>query len=331
MFTNKNYKNSKAITLISLVISIIILLILIIVSVKILFNNNIIDKSNIAKNEYNNSQIEEIFKNDLSFIAIEEKQEINIDILSKYTKDNNYIKSQSLQVDILEVKNGKNKILITYEYPKNSGKTYFYEIFLEKEKLKKYISFEGSTYLETNIPESEILKNNEFTIAARVYIERDNQKNINYMDILGNHVGTQGFVWQFKETSTTLAASYSTNEYKSYYSKWTDIVMTYNNGSVKMYFNGELKGESKKQLNAYNKFCIGSGFGTSRAMVGNIQKVIIWNRKLTEDNIKNINYNVKYNNIKEENIIQEFNFESVEQINKYGNIIGKNYSIKEIK
>ena len=117
------------------------------------------------------------------------------------------------------------------------------------------------------------------------------------MSILGNHNSNSGFTWQFSNDNQTLQLIMSnqavgTMDYSSYYDKWTDLVVTYNNGSVKVYANGQLIGEkSDLPFIPYNNLCIGTGFPPGRNLIGAIQSVKIWKAELSENELKQIDYN----------------------------------------
>lgn len=164
---------------------------------------------------------------------------------------------------------------------------------------EKFLILNGDTYIETNISEEEILGDSqEFTIATRIYLNRKmKEQGDPLMSILGNHNTSSGFTWQFSNDNQTLQLIMSNQavaiiDYSSYYDKWTDLAVTYNKGSVKVYVNGQLVGENPSlQFSPYQNLCIGTGFPPGRNLMGAIQSVKIWNAELLGEEIGQINYN----------------------------------------
>ncbi len=155
------------------------------------------------------------------------------------------------------------------------------------------------------------------------------------MDILGNHYGTSGLAWQFEGTSNYLLffVSYSNTiriDFTPYYEKWTNIVMTFKQGEVKVYFNSELIAtKSNTNLIPYGNFLVGTGYTyDNRAIIGEIKPVRIWKKELQKEDIDKINYDDKNTSIQNTYILKEINFDDTEEF--LNSIIGTNYEIIEI-
>lgn len=70
--------------------------------------------------------------------------------------------------------------------------------------------------------------------------------------------------------------------------------MTYNNGTVKAYFNGQLMAEKSNLIfNPYEYICIGTSYlSENRTMRGAIKQVKIWKEELSAEEISQIDYDV---------------------------------------
>lgn len=331
-------KQSEAITLIALVITIIILLILAGISIATLSNTGLFEKTKKSKTEYEKSEIQEELQ--LAVLAIQSGN-INQDNIKTIIKE----LPEQKNLDLSKLEWDKNQ---ENEEPNGTYKGYnFYinkncEVKIgEKEKSKKiekYIKFKGGTQIDSGISQNELMTNNEykFTIATKIKINRNEQQTINYMDIIGGHLDSNGLVWEFLGTSTNLVC-YTGGEtiifdYSPYYDKWIDIVETYTNEQFNIYINGELI-DTKSNCNfvPYNKIYIGNSYQLeNRCMKGCIESVRIWKTVLSADEIKNIDYFVENNNIRKDEILKEMTFESKEIIEKYGTIYGNGYEILDL-
>lgn len=198
-------------------------------------------------------------------------------------------------------------------------------------KVENCLKFKGRTYIKTNIHQSQLLKNNAFTIAARVKINRAEQASVDYMNILGNHIDTSGMNWQFNGTSTWLNIWGCTFDYSPFYDQWTNIVYTFNGQTTKVFVNGELVTYGGRIPTIYGNIFIGEGYTSlGRAMKGAISCVKIWNRNLEENEIKLIKYD-RRNTVQNDELIMDMIFENMEDIQKYGNMIGSNYEFIKIE
>ncbi len=199
-----------------------------------------------------------------------------------------------------------------------------------------YMILNGGTYLDTGIQEEQLIQNNEeFTIATSVYINKNMQSKIKNMSILGNHYDVNGITWQFEQNSENLLfvvkkSSLLSVDYTPYYEKWTDIVMTYKQGSIKVYFDGELKTSvDNLTFTPYNKLYIGTGYlGEDRTMKGAIKSVKIWNKELSQEEASKINYGEKNTNIQKDFILKEINFNEEQEVSSM--ISGTNYELVPI-
>lgn len=334
--------STQGITLIALVITIIILIILAGVAVNLSVGQNGIfvkakQAAEMAKREAVVEELE-IAITQIQADMIEKNQNITMEEIVKKLKENEnkYLEEeiQALNTD------GTGGIYKDYEFY-IENKTY--KIIIEGDTKqdediqlnsnKNVLLLNGSTYLNTNITQENLVQNSEFTIAARVFINSYKQKTISNMSILGNHNFNNGFVWQFSSTTNNLQiylnGLVATIDYTPYYDNWTNIVMTYNNSNVKVYINGILVGSAENlTLMPYNNIIIGTGFlGEDRTMKGAIQSIKVWNKELAQEEVSKINYDVINTNIQEQNIIEEFNFDSIEEIQSKGTITGNDYDI----
>ena len=337
-------RKSKGITLIALIITIIVMIILASVTILIFVSEDgIIKNVEIAKEQTEQKQAEEHFLNDYNYMFIEEDQKVNKETLEQYINE----KKDELNVEIKGIEEKENDLIVKYEYPKNSGNEYEYNFgdrFVEK--LKKYVQFKGNTYFETGLNVNSII-DGDFTISARVKINEEQQKSIDHMNILGNHLNKQGLVWQFIEKTSEVTACGIHFDYSNYYDEWIDITVTCqkNEKIGKVYINGELQlltnnkyyWEYEEWFNEYDiNLLIGNGYlfdGVSRCMEGNIQKVIVWDKVLNEEEAQKINFGLVENNIQKDNKLGEYNFKSLEnyEIKTYPDGLPVNYEIKNIK
>ena len=257
---------------------------------------------------------------------------------------NRELSQQDIQsLDMLEEKTNVSKENIVLEANLNSKENidHIGEIEGKKENLvfkdinyqmQYELVFNGSTYINTNIQQSDFIGDNkEYTIALRTNINRENQKKINYMDIIGNHSNEEGLVFQFDETTTNLCIgrgfTYYTVDYTQYYDKWTDIIVSYKDNRLKVYINGEYLGEIETSIKPYNNLLIGTAFlRADRAIIGQISSIKIWNKNLEADDIQNINMELEKTNIQKEYLFKEISLNCIENIEEVGTFVGDNYS-----
>lgn len=325
-------KQTNGITLLALIITIIILIILAGVTISILAGKDgLFSKAKQAKEKYLISESQEKLELEMTSLKIEEE-----------SKGNNFTKETLLKLnsDSIEVKNiDKFPIKVTcngYEFNIDENYVITYVEKIEEKPKNKYIKFKGSTYIDTGITEEQINADGEFTISTSVNISRENQSKIAHMDILGNHSGSIGLAWQFEGNSNYLLffASYSNTiriDYTPYYDKWTNIVMTYNQGEIKIYFNNELIAtKSNSKLSPYGSFLIGSAYlSENRAIIGEMKPVRIWKKELQKEDIDKIDYIVKNTDVQIQYILKEINFDNIEELSNL--MIGTNYEVIEIE
>lgn len=193
--------------------------------------------------------------------------------------------------------------------------------------LEYAIKFLGNTYINTKWNQSDIIKNGQYTICARVKIIQNEQSQVPYMDILGNHIDGNGFVWEFLNTTQQLFLRQVTIDYKPYYDKWTNIIYTVENGTCRIYVNKELVGTAENVNNLpYYNFIIGTSYKKeNRTMIGSIASVKMWKVALTQEEINNMNM-LKQVDIQQENIVNQVLLENDEAVNEIGNFVGSNYT-----
>lgn len=335
-FFTLEIRKERGITLIALIVTIIILLIL--AGVSILFltgENGILNRAKVAKDETELATVKEelqLFVGDKIADLTSNGKKVTMDEIANYLKD----KVDSINID------GTNGVYKSYTFYIDQTS---YKVIIGNKfngelvpNIDEQILFDGGTYISTNIQESQILSNSNFTIASRVYIDKSVQKTIQYMDILGNHVGTNGFVWQFYTNTNTLLIGYPNNyttietDYTPYYNKWTDIVMTYNNGKIILYMDDQkIQEKTGMTITPYSNFLIGTGYLPSdRTMRGMISSVKVWTRELSETEVKNINM---YNNIADSDsaLILQMDFTDLAQVQTNASISGTKYRFVENK
>lgn len=302
------------------------------------------EKAKQATEEHKISEIKEelqIAVNSIQMEILEKSESITIDTIVKNLKENQtkYLRKniEQLNDDGTDGKYSGYDFYIdnkTFEVIlKNKSIS---EDVITSQKNKNYIIFHGSSYIDTGIQQEQLINTNqEFTIATSVYINRDMQSKINYMDILGNHLGQNGFVWQFYGTSSMLEL-YSNGltiqvDYTPYYEKWTKIAMVYKNGTIKVYFDDQLiETKDNMTLIPYGNVLIGTGFlNEDRTMQGAIRLVKIWKKELSQEDINQINYDEKNTNIQKNYILKEINFNINEEI--VGTVVGINYDLVSIE
>lgn len=193
----------------------------------------------------------------------------------------------------------------------------------------------GGNLLDINLEESEILQNSEFTIVAKVKINRGEQSSVNSMGILGNHTATTGIVWQFLNTSNTLELGISTSgqlvgvDYTNYYDKYTDIVMTYKDNTITVYMDGIKYGSLENiTLVSNGKLYIGCSYGnTSRGMKGYLPDVKIWSKALTQSEISNLKLEEVNTKIQPNNILREMKLQTPSEVEANGTLANNSYKI----
>lgn len=324
--------NQRGITLIAMIVTIIILLIIAGISARLLLSESgILNKATSAKEETDLASIKEELQ-----LMVGDKIADLTSSGKKVTMDEivNYLigKVDSINSDGT---NGLYKNYTFYIEP-NSLKVIIGEKFTGElvPNIDEEILLDGTTYISTSIQESQILANSSFTIASRVYIDKNVQKTIQYMDILGNHTGASGFVWQFNTNTSNLNISPSgiTIDYSPYYNKWTDIVMTYNNGKYTMYMDDQkIQENTTTAITPYSNLLIGTGFtGQDRAMRGMLSSVKLWTRELSETEVKSINM---YNNIStiDSSRLLQLDFNDLAAVQTIGSISGTKYRFVENK
>lgn len=189
------------------------------------------------------------------------------------------------------------------------------------------------------MPESTILENSEFTIAARVKINRNEQQAIPSMGILGNHDSNSGIAWQFNSTTKNLEfvygnweqGKYISIDYTPYYDKFIDIIVTYREKILSIYINNE-KIDMRENVDIVPKgnLCIGSSLNNiSRGINGYLPYVKIWNKALTETQVENLKMDTN-TNIERHNILRELNLVDIEEFSNYGTLVTNSYKITMI-
>lgn len=338
--THTSSLENKGITLIALVITIVIILILsVIILIELTGENGIFKRAKEGKIKTEIAQYEEelnigIFQIQTNKIDKEINMKVIKEEIDKYAQEteNTTIEWKNTEGDEIQgIYKGYN-FYIDKNCTAHIGKKE------EEKKIEKYIQLKGSTQIDSGINQSELLVDNkyQFTIAARIKINRDEQQTINHMDILGGHYSSNGFAWEFTGTSNYLAfytgGSSISIDYTPYYGTWVDIVQTYTNEQFNIYINGEIV-DSKNNSNfvPYSNIYIGNSYQqANRCMKGSIQSVKIWKTALNSEEVKKINYLTKENNIERDNILKEMNFESKEEINKYGTIYGNGFEFLDL-
>lgn len=332
LIKNNAINRQNGITLIAMIVTIIVLLIIAGISARLLLSESgILNKATSAKEETDLAAIKEelqLMVGDKIADLTSNGKKVTMDEIVTYLTG----KVDSINSD------GTNGLYKNYTFyiEQDSFKAIIGEKFTGElvPNIDEEILLDGTTYISTSIQESQILANSSFTIASRVYIDKSAQKTIQYMDILGNHTGASGFVWQFNTNTSMLSISPSgiTIDYSPYYNKWTDVVMTYNNGKYTMYMDDQKIQEiTATTITPYSNFLIGTGLiGQDRAMRGMFSSVKVWKRELSETEVKSINM---YNNINttDTNLLLQLDFTDLAQVQTIGSISGTKYRFVENK
>lgn len=192
-----------------------------------------------------------------------------------------------------------------------------------------WIDFAGTSHIElNNVDQNDLYQ--EYTIATKVNINQEKQITKNYMGLYGNHLDNKGIKLQFAQQTTSLRGT----NYGPYYDKWTDIICTYSKDAqqMKTYFNGELVNE----INNYNTlpyegFNIGTSFlveGYDRQMFGKMTCLKIWNKKLTDEEVANIDLFKENVEVRKEDVYANINLKSEEEVQKVGTFVGTGHTFK---
>lgn len=335
-------KKYKGISLIVLIITILVIIVLAGAVILLLTENNPIRKANKA-----------VFLNDVNSF----NTELSLYITDQYVKTNSLFETTKLNakkhedssnnilqinkvipsmkgryLDIFEVKEGKLVYIGTNEEEKEwinesegNNNTNTEDLVTKKQNA---ILFDGLTYIKTNLKQTDIFddSNGQYTIAFKIKLNKALQSSIDYMGIYGEHYYANGIAMQFQKATTTLYDELSI-DYTPYYDNWTDIIITYSNNTQRLYINDVLV----KQIDGSNKtplgdFIIGTSYiHEERCMKGMIASFKIWKKALTEEDVKKVNLLSDNTTIKSDSIVLETIFDSIEDVNKIGTIIGSNY------
>lgn len=186
---NRN-KQEKGITLVALIITIIVLLILAgVVIAMTIGDEGIINKSQHAVEEYKKSEIKEELQLAVTAIQMKltgENKTISINTIANELRENyrKYL-SETLQNLEDDGTNGEYKGYSFYIDNKTFEVILGTTIINNESLNKNYIIFNGNSYIKTDIDEQELVAGNqEFTIAASVYINREIQSSITSMGII---------------------------------------------------------------------------------------------------------------------------------------------------
>ena len=204
----------------------------------------------------------------------------------------------------------------------------------EKVKVESYVDnpdywldLDGTAHIElNNVNQNDFYQ--EFTIATKIKINREEQQSKMYMGLYGNHYGSEGIARQFTEDTSYLASV----DYTNYYDKWTDFVVTYNQSlkQLKIYFNGELKGAFGTNCLPYEGFNIGTSFLLSdRQMIGQMSCLKIWDKELSDEEVLQIDLLEEDINVRKEDSYCNINLKSEDEIKEIGTFVGTGYSFEK--
>lgn len=193
--------------------------------------------------------------------------------------------------------------------------------------INRGIKLNGGTDIYTNLNQGTIFPDSsgQYTVAIRVKINRQEQASINYMGLFGYHVSGDGIQIQFAGTTSNISLL---GDYTPYYDKWTDIVLTYNNGTRKEYINSIFKGHMFSASRPYYDFVIGNSWvfdGNPRHMKGEIASIKVWSKELTENEIYELDMGQENTDIQVDYLKLESFLDSLEEIQRIGRFQGSNY------
>ena len=326
-------KQNRAITLIALVITIILLIILASVSISMIVGENgIIQKAREAKQKVRVTSIAEQIA--LEILNIEQEKEWQNETITRAQLTDELDKRME-HLEKLDTN------ILRYE-------EIYYRIDAQKQVIpiepvmvtdkKQAMVFDADSYIQTNLKESDfIAEDADFTIAAKVKINRKGQQMVPYMDILGNHLETEGFIFQFWEDSQELRLSPGIRiDYSPYYDQWTDLVYVYHQGKIQIFVNGNLVREEEGVVTPYGDFLIGNGYlqDTKRQLRGMIGSIKIWKTALTQMQVERLVMLEEKTSIQPEMLLLESILSDKESVEKIGSIQGNsrfenwNYALK---
>ncbi|MCI9015705.1 MAG: LamG domain-containing protein [Clostridia bacterium] len=192
-------------------------------------------------------------------------------------------------------------------------------------ELKYAVKFLGGTYINTNWNQTDFMSGTgEYTIAARIKINKLQQTGMAHMNILGYH--PNGYTWQFNSNSTQLNIAAKYLDYTPYYDQWIDIVHVHNNTINKLYINKEFIHEANFNFNYTYKILIGLGYESpSRSMKGEFASIKMWRKELTKDEVEQIDM-LQEEGVAQEQIYGQAILESNEKIAEIGSFVGSNYT-----
>ena len=209
------------------------------------------------------------------------------------------------------------------------------------ESPEAWIDFNGTSYIECNsIDQKNLVKG--FTIATKVKINQAEQTGINWMGLWGRHINsTEGIQLQFHDNTTTLGGQTATSNYVPYYDKWVDIVRTFevedgNTGTLKLYFDGELKQTfQSRTIPPCDKFYIGNSIDLEkydRRTKGEMSCLKIWTKALSEEEINSLDLFKDAVNIQPEYFLyQNIMLKSQAEVDKIGTFVGTGHEFKQRK
>ncbi|MFR8233904.1 MAG: LamG domain-containing protein [Clostridia bacterium] len=235
-------------------------------------------------------------------------------------------------------KNGSYEFTITGTKENGKSKTIKYVVNVNNyvESPEAWIDFNGTSYIECNsIDQNKLVKG--FTVATKVKINQAEQTGINWMGLWGRHINsTEGIQLQFHNNTTTLGGE----NYVPYYDKWIDIVRTFevkegNTGTLKLYFNGELKQTSQNTtILPCDKFYIGNSIDLEsydRRMKGEMSCLKIWTKALSEEEINSLDLFKDDVDVQPEYLYQNIMLKSQAEVDKIGTFVGTGHEFKQRK
>lgn len=168
----------------------------------------------------------------------------------------------------------------------------------KQKPLGKSLNFNGSDqYVNADNAASQVpTGSNDVTISAWVKWDTIPVSNNSVIVAYGGNNTDTGFLLHVENTTgnklmfTVFGNSYATSGITPSTDQWYHVVGTYNHNQIKIYVNGQLKGETNASGNilSASTFRIGGEPNRSYFIDGQVDEVKLYNSALTSDQVKNL-------------------------------------------
>ena len=190
-----------------------------------------------------------------------------------------------------------------------------------------WIRFNGGSHIEfSNVNQNDFYNN--YTIAIKVKINREEQASKRYMGLWGNHLDTEGLLMQFDDTNPVIGWA---PDFTNYYDKWTDIVDTFDGTTFKRYVNGTIVSSVPKTQLPYPGFNVGTSYlNSDRQMLGEMSCLKIWNKALTDEEVAEMDLFKEDVNVGKDSVYFNLNLKSKKEVESLGGkFVGSDYKFYE--